>query len=102
MSSLIVNYLKYKNLFSLTLFISLLYFSYHLFNGDHGLISLVEIKDKIAQSKIDLNNVTSEKLIISHKTNLLKEQSLDIDILDEQVRRILGYAGENEKIIILK
>ena len=52
------------------------------------------------------NKIVSEKLELQNKIKLKKEMiramdygSLDLDLIDEQSRKILGYVGKNEVVI---
>ncbi len=44
--------------------------------------------------------VRAERLTIEHKANLLKPDSLDLDLLEEQAKTILGYARSTESLFI--
>jgi cell division protein FtsB len=40
-------------------------------------------------------------LQLEHHVNLMRGESLDLELLDQQARKILGYASPDEKVIIL-
>jgi cell division protein FtsB len=44
--------------------------------------------------------VRAERLTIEHNANLLKPDSLDLDLLEEQAKTILGYARPQEHLFI--
>jgi cell division protein FtsB len=50
----------------------------------------------------ELDTVRAERLHIEHRVNLMRSDSLDLDLLDEQVRKILGYASPEEGVYFLE
>lgn len=78
------------------------YFSYFTIFGDKGLIALVK-----ADRKIKNKEAIRQEFILKLKAkeslvNGMKTESLDLDLLDEESRKVLGYAGKNEVIIYQK
>lgn len=85
---------------SLIFIMALVYFTYHAISGERGLLAMIELNQKVEQSKKQLDSVLSEKVTIEHKVKLLSDASIDLDMLDEQARRHLGYAKEGEIVLI--
>jgi cell division protein FtsB len=56
------------------------------------------LTQQIDKLQSDLDTVRAERLHIEHRVNLLRSESLDLDILDEQARAILGFAGDGEEV----
>jgi cell division protein FtsB len=75
------------------------YTLYHLFQGNRGLFSLFKLKQIVKEEQIILEKLTNEEEIIKRRINLLRPQSLDLDMLDEQARRVLNAASENDVIV---
>ena len=98
MNNLITN--KATNFYTSLLLVSFAYFIFHFFNGNHGLISLIDTKKEINKSEKKLDKIVSKKLTLQHKVSLLKQDSLDLDTLDEQARKILGYSSKSEKVFL--
>jgi len=76
-----------------------LYFTFYTIFGDKGIIKYFELK-KILQERDLVKNTLYNKM--QNKQNLvngMNPKSLDLDLLDEQARRNLGYAGKNEVVI---
>ena len=44
--------------------------------------------------------ISPKNIEIENRVNALKSESLDIDLLDEQTRRVLGYARNDETIYL--
>ncbi len=83
---------------SLVFALLFVYFCYHAISGEHGLIALIELQNKVKERKIEADSIHAEKLNLEHRVSLLKPNSLDLDMLDEQARKLLGYAGKNETV----
>ena len=83
-------------------FIALSVTSYFIFCtvfGPKGLVEYFNLRKQIANkenTKQDLSTKMEAKKNLVDGMNL---NSLDIDLLDEQARRVLGYSGKNEVVI---
>ena len=75
------------------------YFSYHLVQGEHGFIAYLQLKVQVAASQAELDVLRAEKSRLAHRVRLLRPDSLDPDLLDEQARRMLGFAHPDELVI---
>ncbi len=75
------------------------YFSYHLVQGERGLIAYLQLKAQVAASQAQLDVLQAEKSKLAHRVRLLRPDSLDPDLLDEQARRMLGFAHPDELVI---
>ncbi len=99
------NFVRKHNI-SKTLFIvyfttslAILYFILFTIFGQKGLIKYFNFKEEIAgreNVKQELLNKVETKKNMVQGMNL---ESIDIDLLDEQARKVLGYAGKNEVVI---
>ncbi len=83
------------------LFISL-YFTFTAIYGNNGLKKNIALEFEI----IELNNKlsSSQKVLyeIEKKTSSLSKKNLDLDLLDEQSRKILGLIRHDEIMLIEK
>lgn len=86
----------------LTILLSCLlaYFVYHTIYGNRGLLADYELEKQINTSNEALNELRSKRIELEHNVKLLRPQSLDKDMLDEQARRVLGAAKKNEEVFI--
>ncbi len=75
------------------------YFSYHALSGDRGLFSLIQLKKEITINQEELLQLRTTREALEHRVSLMNPKSLDVDMLDEQIRRNFGYAHQNEIII---
>lgn len=78
----------------------LLYFIFHAIYGERGILAYFNLNQKIEKAEEELENIKAERLEIEHKVKSLKPESLDPDMLDEQVRKNLGVAGKQEEAFV--
>ncbi|MEK6733948.1 MAG: septum formation initiator family protein [Pseudomonadota bacterium] len=76
------------------------YFCYHIISGGRGVLAYFKLNSQISSLYSELEMVRAERLTLEHKTNLLKSDSLDLDLLEEQAKSILGYARPQENLYI--
>ncbi len=76
-----------------------LYFSSFTIFGEKGLIKLFILKQQIAEKSSLKHELNSKAAVKKNMVEGMKPESLDIDLLDEQARRVLGYAGKNEVVV---
>lgn len=84
----------------LNLFIALmlLYFTFHSIYGQRGIISYFKMQAELKKSYQQLELLRAERLEINNRSRLLQPGSLDIDMLDEQIRNVLGASNPKEQI----
>jgi cell division protein FtsB len=76
----------------------LAYVVYQLLTGERGLIKFVAMTTKSRELKQEIADLERQKQELEKKVYGLKSQSLDLDLLDEQTRRNLGYSKQGETI----
>jgi cell division protein FtsB len=77
----------------------ILYFCFFIIFGDKGLIKLFALQNQIDNKELSRQEAANKMQNKKNMVNGMKPESLDIDLLDEQARKTLGYAGKNEVII---
>jgi cell division protein FtsB len=90
-----------STIFNFVLFGALFYFLFHATYGERGAIAYFSLNKNLEESIKKLDDLRVERLAVEHKVNLLKSTTLDSDFLDEEARRILGYAKPSEEIIMV-
>lgn len=80
---------------------AILYFFYHSVSGDHGILSLIKLNQEIEQTQEALQIAHAERISLEQKVSMMREDSLNVDLLDEQVRRVLGFVGKKETVYII-
>ena len=84
---------------SLTVIALIAYFSYAAIQGPSGLVSLFKYQAQEARLQDDLAALQSERLAEKNRTRRMSDRFLDLDLLDEQTRKVLGYARGDEIIL---
>ena len=87
------------NIFKIFLVLSILYFLSYSIYGKRNISSYFTLKKEIEQKKEKLDRLKQDKIILENKTKLLRPESLDLDMLEEQVKKNLGANYDGEKII---
>jgi cell division protein FtsB len=77
------------------------YFSYHLVQGERGLLAWLRLSNEIREAKDVAATVRAERDALERRVAHLRPESLDRDLLDERARATLNVALPNE-IVILK
>lgn len=76
------------------------YFTYHAVQGDRGLLAWWQLRQQMDAAEVDLAAITAEREYLESMISLLRPENLDLDMLDEQTRRVLAFARPNEFLII--
>lgn len=76
----------------------LIYFIFHSFYGNRGIIAYFTLSQKLEKSYSELESLRAERVELEHKVKLLRPESLDQDMLDQEARRVLGIASPKEKV----
>ena len=86
--------------FLITFFI-FLYLVYFLVYGQRGLLQYFYLSEQNKEYNETLFQLTSENQYMSNRIKKLQPNTVDLDFLDEQVRKKLGFIDKNEIVIIL-
>lgn len=81
------------------LFLSLFfYFTYHIFQGERGVLSWFRLHKIVEEKKIILHQLETEKEKLNYLVSLLSPNTLDLDMLEQQARAVLNFSHEDEVI----
>lgn len=72
------------------------YLGFHAVSGERGVFALFRETRKLEALQAELADVRHKHEVFDRKVHLLSDDSLDLDLLDEQVRRVSGMAGKDE------
>ena len=86
--------------FLITFFI-FLYLIYFLVYGQRGLLQYFYLSKQNQEYNVTLAQLSSENQYMSNRIEKLQPNTVDLDFLDEQVRKKLGLIDKNEIVIIL-
>lgn len=76
-----------------------LYFVFAAVQGDFGLFNRVQIEAEITTLKAQRDRRQVELARLENRTRRLSDDFLDLDLLDERARDVLGMARPDEIVI---
>src|SRR6185312_563015 len=77
----------------------IVYFGLNLLQGDHGLLAWVQRAHQVHAAETQLAATEDELARLRHRSELLKGNHLDADLLDERTRAALNSIGQDEIVI---
>ena len=86
-------------IFAIIVIALMCYFSYAAIQGKYGLFRLIQVEAQSQTLERELAELRTERAIVENKTRRLSTDYLDLDLLDEQARKVLGMARGDEIII---
>lgn len=76
-----------------------LYFTFASVQGDFGLFQRVQIEAEIRTLENEREALATEVAALRNKTYRLSDEYLDLELLDEQVRDVLGMVRADELVL---
>ena len=76
------------------------YFGYFAVYGNHGLVNWMRLQHQIELKQVEVDRVRGEREALEHRVRLLRPESVDPDLLEEQARARLGLSGPDEVVIL--
>lgn len=77
-----------------------IYVIYHILSGDHGWFAWRKLRNELSIAEESLTALEKEKNALEHRVQLLRPETLDLDMLDERVRAVLNNSDPNEIVAI--
>ena len=78
----------------------ILYLASSAVTGDQGLAKWSELQRRELALQSELEVATQERDLLEHRATKLKSAELDLDLVDERARELLGYARSDEVILL--
>lgn len=78
----------------------IVYFGYHTVQGENGLLAYARKSGQVQRAQIELAQLQDERKRLELRTSLMRSDSLDPDMLDEQARWALGVLHPDDVIIV--
>ena len=75
------------------------YFTFAAVQGDFGLFKRAEVDAEAGQLSEELAELTAEIAVLENKTKRLSDDYLDLDLLDQQARDVLGLMRPDEIVV---
>lgn len=76
-----------------------LYFTFAAVQGDYGVFRRAEVAGEARELQIELAALTAEVGQFENLTRRLSDEYLDLDLLDQQARDVLGLIRPDEIVI---
>jgi cell division protein FtsB len=75
------------------------YFTFAAVQGDYGVLRRVQIDAEADALRVERDRLAQELTQLTNLTRRLSDGFLDIDLLDQQARDVLGYMRADEIMI---
>ncbi|HCZ01686.1 MAG: septum formation initiator precursor [Rhodobacterales bacterium RIFCSPHIGHO2_02_FULL_62_130] len=75
------------------------YFTFAAVQGDYGVFRRVQINAEAETLRVERDRLAAELARMQNLTHRLSDDYLDIDLLDQQARDVLGYLRADEIVI---
>lgn len=75
------------------------YFTFASVQGDFGLFRRIQITAEAEALTLERDQLLAEAALMRNKTRRLSDDFLDLDLLDEQARDVLGLVRMDEVVI---
>jgi cell division protein FtsB len=75
------------------------YFGISFVHGERGLLAWIRLSDEVGLVQADLADLMVHRTRMEHRIQLLRPNGLDLDLLDERSRALLGFAHKDEIVI---
>ncbi len=77
------------------------YMGYHTLHGERGLYALMRDQREEIALKRELAETKATREVMERRVGNLRDNSLDRDLLDEQMRRMLGVMKKGEVVVLM-
>jgi cell division protein FtsB len=75
------------------------YFTFAAVQGDYGLFRQVQLEAEAEVLHAERDRLAEDLAALENRTRRLSDEFLDLDLLDEQARDVLGYVRADEIVI---
>ena len=76
------------------------YFIYHSIQGDRGLLAWFKLQEKFHIVERQLQSLMAEREELEERVQALRPESINRDLLDQQVRQKLGYTHPDDVVVL--
>ena len=78
------------------------YFGYHVYHGEFGIDSKAQLRERAVVLQAELDKVRVQRAELENRVRMLRDGTIDKDMLDEQARRALNLSQPDEVTIMLR
>lgn len=75
------------------------YFTFAAVQGDYGVLRRIQVEAETAELQREQTALELELADLANKTRRLSDDYLDLDLLDERARKVLGMMRPDEIVI---
>jgi cell division protein FtsB len=75
------------------------YFTFAAIQGDYGVLARAEVNGQAQELTVELASLTAQVSEMENLTRRLSDDYLDLDLLDQQARDVLGLIRPDEIVI---
>jgi cell division protein FtsB len=75
------------------------YFAFAAVQGDYGVFRQVQIRSELQDLQAEKAKLEAELSELANRNRRLSDNYLDVDLLDQQARDVLGYVRADEIVI---
>jgi len=77
------------------------YFGFHAFNGQYGIRANLTMQKRIAELNVELAQLTDRRNTLEERVKLLRDGSMEKDMVDQYVRAQLNMVREDEIVLFI-
>ncbi|YBV97488.1 septum formation initiator family protein [Phyllobacteriaceae bacterium JZ32] len=77
------------------------YFGFHAYHGEYGLYSRMRLEEQVKVMDDQLEALTRQRAALEREVALVRDGTIEKDMLDEQARRALNLSRPDEVTIML-
>jgi cell division protein FtsB len=77
------------------------YFGFHAFNGQYGIRANLVMQQRMVDLEVQLAQLTARRSILEDQVALLREGSMEKDMVDQHVRAQLNMLREDEVVLFI-
>lgn len=75
------------------------YLTFAAVQGEYGLFRRIQVEADAAQLRVERDRLALELATVENRTRRLSDEFLDLDLLGQQAREVLGYARADEIVL---
>lgn len=84
---------------TVALSVAIFYFAFHMLSGEQGVLNWMAYAREIKTLKTQIAEVETERAALEIRARALNPRGLDLDLVDERARAVLGYADPREFVV---
>ncbi|MEP1208031.1 MAG: septum formation initiator family protein [Rhizobiaceae bacterium] len=77
------------------------YFGFHAFNGQYGIRANLAMQKRMVELKTELAELTEQRNTLEERVKLLRDGSMEKDMVDQYVRAQLNMVREDEIVLFI-